>query len=221
MNSMKLVILLHSLYWSILTKDESKREPRLLSSLVWIDQCNEMKRNDKFHGIHAKLRADAAAKSWWRWICFWKRLKRSVLDVADRTHISPELLTAYVTGSDRTASDQQVLCRECECSLHTWIPQSRVWGEEKKPVQGAQLDAVPNMPTLQSTCQPPAKLLYSVIQQNCFSKKTNMEFTKHAKSWKSHCRRRQLRPLEYAACLSLPFNECVWPRTTSAQIGSI
>ena len=34
MNSMKLAIPLHSLYWSIHTKDESKRGSRLLSSLV-------------------------------------------------------------------------------------------------------------------------------------------------------------------------------------------
>ena len=34
MNSRKLVILLHSWYWSIHPKDESKAEPRLLSSLV-------------------------------------------------------------------------------------------------------------------------------------------------------------------------------------------
>ena len=33
-NSMKLVIPLHSLYWSIHTKDESKRGTRLLSSLL-------------------------------------------------------------------------------------------------------------------------------------------------------------------------------------------
>ena len=37
LNFMKLVIPLHSLYLSILTKDESKRGTTLLSSLVWID----------------------------------------------------------------------------------------------------------------------------------------------------------------------------------------
>ena len=37
MNSMKLVILLHSLCWSIHTKDELIFTPKMNSSLVWID----------------------------------------------------------------------------------------------------------------------------------------------------------------------------------------
>ena len=41
MNSMKLVITLHSLYWSIHTKDESKRGSAFAFILVSIDLCNE------------------------------------------------------------------------------------------------------------------------------------------------------------------------------------
>ena len=65
MNSMKLVIPLHSLYWSIHTKDESKRGTAFpfIFGVNWLWRCsvtasfgvfcswNKMWRNDKFHGI--------------------------------------------------------------------------------------------------------------------------------------------------------------------------
>ena len=60
MNSMKLVTPLHSLYWSIHTKDESKRGTELTQafwchSIFWsLFSWNKMQRNDKFHGNHVK-----------------------------------------------------------------------------------------------------------------------------------------------------------------------
>ena len=66
MNSMKFVIPLLLISWIKIPNDavapqrqsqftpkmKANAVPRLLSSLVWIDQYNEMQRNDKFHGIH-------------------------------------------------------------------------------------------------------------------------------------------------------------------------